>query len=718
MCRRKCQDESGGPGDALLRRVMLIVDTPEKLAEALQFIQESEILSYDIETTGLNVRKDSIIGFGISNHLDGCYFPVAEYNPKLDILTPLGLSRPLLVTALKALQGKKLLTFNGAFDIPFTTNQFSVDLLPSLYCEVMLLKHTCDEEFPFGLKEIATKLWGTEVKAEKEEMQASIKANGGTAKEYYKANSELIAAYCVQDCVLTYRIYNHYLAELKRQRLEAFYFTDEVLPLYKEVTIPMEQAGVKLDMPLLIQSLADIDQDMALIEQGIQEALVPNLGLFIAWFLNKDYPPATPSGKVPQWAKKGLTQYEAWKKDNPTGYMFNLLSKHHLKKLFFDTLHEEPLSKTPTGLPQVDEDFLDVMAKKYAWAGDLIVYNKLTKLKGTYIMRLIEEQEDGIFYPSFLQHRTVSGRYSGDMQQLPRPIDDPTVPALVRKHNNRIREFIIPRNLNILVSADYEQLEPSIFAHTSGDPALQEIFKTGKDFYSEVAIRTERLRDVSSDKSASNYLGKLDKAARQKAKAYSLGIAYGMTGYKLQYEIGVDLETADRLVADYLAAFPSLARWMDQSKDKVRYDGTIATESGRVRHMPECKALFNKFGARLGDSLQLWKDYHNNPILYAEAKAAHKTYKNYCNNAINFQVQGLAASIMNRAAINIARKLKTEQLKTIIVAQIHDELVFDMPQAESELVLPMIKHEMESAWKLSVPLRVTPQTGACFRACK
>lgn len=708
-------------GESPLRRAMIIVDTSEKLAEALEFIHGQDLLAFDIETTGLNPRKDSIIGFGVSGALDGCYFPVASFNSTLGSLVPSGLALANIQTVLHLLKTKKLLMFNAAFDAVFTNNYFKVDLLPALHADVMLLKHTCDEDFPFGLKEIATKLWGHDVTKEKEAMQASIKANGGAAKEYYKADAALIAAYCVQDSLLTFRVYNHYSSQLRAQGLEAFFYDDEVMPLYKTVTIPMETHGIQLDIWLLKSSQTDIQQDLEDLETKIQTQIAPQLGLFTTWFLNKDYPHKE-KGRIAKIMKKydfsiREAQMHAFICDG-AGHMFNLLSKHHLKKLFFDTLKETPLSTTDLGNPQVDEEFIESMVAKYPWCKDLTVYNKLTKLKGTYIDRLLEESEDGVIYPRFFQHRTVSGRYSGDMQQLPRPLAEGSSEPVVRKYTNRIRQFIIPRPGNVLVGADYETLEPSIFAHTSGDPLLQEIFKAGTDFYSEVAIRTERLRDVSSDKTASNYLGRVDKEKRQKAKAYALGIAYGMTGYKLQYEIGVPLEVAESLVADYLAAFPGLARWMEKSKDAVRHDGAIRSEAGRVRHMPRCKTLFAKYGARLGDSLQLWKDFHNNPVLYTEAKVAHKEYKNLCNNAINFQVQSLAASIVNRAAIELVKKLKSEQLKTAIICQVHDELVFEVPQDEISKVMPMIKYVMENIYKLSVPLRAEPKQGSCYADTK
>ncbi len=701
----------------------MLIDSIDKLNEALKFIHENDLLAYDTETTGLNTRKDIVVGFGFSNATTGYYMPLYRYCPTLKQLVLTDLPPQSELAILKALSTKKLLMFNASFDARITKQSLYVDLLPALYADVLLLKHTCDEEFPFGLKEIATKLWGHNVKEEKEAMQASIKANGGTAKQYYKSDVSILSRYCIQDCLLTYQIYNHYKPILASQGLEQFYFSDEVLPLYKEVTIPMEEAGVCLDMPKLNEAIVDINKVIHEVEQGIQAAIIPHLSLFTTWFLNKDYPQQTPTGKQPAWAKKYASQYEAWSAENPNTNMFNLNSKYHLKKLFFDTLKEEALSRTPpsknfpNGQPQVDEEFLELMAQKYDWCEKLIEYNKLNKIKGTYLIRFLEESEDGKFYPSFQQHRTVSGRYSGDLQQLPRPLEqrpvgEPQIAESIIYFTNLIRELIVPTRGNMLVSADYEQLEPTIFAHTSGDPALQGIFNEGQDFYSTVAIRTENLSGVSANKESANYLGTQDKAARQKAKAYALGIAYGMTGYKLKFELGCTDEEADQLVEDYLNAFPDLKEWMYASRDTAKSQGFIRAQTGRVRHMPQAKEIFETYGPCIDNDLELWKRYNNVPSVYAAAKSARKLYKNLLNNAINFQVQSLAASIVNRAAIALARD------GLIPIMQVHDELVYDLPSSNLASQCVLIKQQMENIIKLSVPLRTIPQYGTNYRKCK
>lgn len=693
---------------------MILVDTYDKLQSAMEWLSGQDVVSYDVETTGLNVRKDRVIGFGVSSGLDGFYVPLLCWSSDGLVRGPMDSNASDAI--LSELKTKKILCWNASFDLRMTKNNLGVDLLPFLHADVMLLKHTVDEEMPFGLKEVGEKIYGKEAIQAQEELKASIKANGGTAREYYKADTAILGTYCVQDCILTHRLFSHYSRELKSQGLEDFYYVDEVLPLYKQVTIPMEETGIQLDLKLIKDTLTSynlngfpwegITVDIARLEDSIQCAIVPYLDVFRNWFLNKDYPLVTWSTKKPSaWTKKHLTQLAAWRADNPVGSMFNLQSKHHLKKLFFDTLKEEPLSRTPTGQPQVNEEFLDKMALKYDWAAKLIQFNKLTKIKTAYIDRFLEEQEDGILYPSFMQHRTVSGRYGSDIQQMPRQVDAESG-ELVARYSNLVRAFITARPGHKLISADYAQLEPRVFCHVSGDDALKDIFNNpSDDFYSIMAKRTERLATVS-------------KEARQRAKSYALGIPYGLTGYKLQFEIGCSIAEGDALVDSYFRAFPKLKEWFDASQVKAIHEGVVTTQAGRVRHLQEAKDLYNKYGLAIMDDLRLWKDYHDHPTIYAEAKTSRKTFKNLVNNARNFQIQGLAASIINRAAIAVNRTLKANSLSSRLVMNIHDELVYDCPESEVDTVSKIIQDAMENTTKLTVPLIATPVVGNRYSECK
>ncbi len=361
----------------------------------------------------------------------------------------------------------------------------------------MLAKHTIDEERPFGLKDVGVKIYGDQERREQLDLYESIKANGGTKTEYYKADLDIMGNYCIKDCHLTFRLAFHYVTKMDKQ-LENFFFKDEVMPLYKEVTIPMELLGVPLDIKGLKRQQSDIASDIKKLEEQIQSSISPLLkDVFEPWYLDKEhYPkrtgpfaqalckyadlslPHTGSGAYSLTRKalesledsiyKGFLQEKSWLPDNVIrevqlsmvkGYMFNLQSNRHLKKLFFETLKETPVSKTPTGQPQVNDEFIELMAEKYDWAKLLIDYNKLTKIKGTYIDRFLNEAQDGIFYPSFFQHRTISGRYGSDLQQLPRPLEEGQASPMVIKYNNQLRKNFIAGENYVFIDSDYEEYQ-------------------------------------------------------------------------------------------------------------------------------------------------------------------------------------------------------------------------------------------------------------------
>jgi DNA polymerase I-like protein with 3'-5' exonuclease and polymerase domains len=714
---------------------------------------ETKEWAYDIESDGLDVRNGNIIGFGISNGLKGFYF-CHKYWDGNELKE--ALSKEECLRILKLLSQKKLIMWNGSFDCRFTYHYFGIDLVPSLYIEGMLAKHTMDEERPFGLKDVGVKIYGDQEKKEQLDLYESIKVNGGTRTEYYKADKDIMGKYCIQDCHLTFRLAFNYVTKMDKQ-LENFFFRDEVMPLYKEVTIPMEMLGVPLDIKGLEQQQSDIASDIERLEKRIQTLISPLLkDVFEPWYLEKTYHPKrtgpfaqalckyanlslphTGSGAY-SLTRKALESLEyntslqhvarEFLLDKSTlpndivreiqlsmvkGYMFNLQSNHHLKKLFFETLKEESLSKTPTGQPQVNDEFMDVMGMKYEWAKLLIDYNKLTKIKGTYIDRFLNEAEDGIFYPSFFQHRTISGRYGSDLQQLPRPLEESQASSMVRKYNNQLRKNFIAGENYVFIDSDYESLEPHVFAHVSGDTRLKDIFRSGRDFYSTIAIATEKLDGVSAVKSDKNYLGRVNKQLRQKAKAYSLGIPYGLEAYGLSKQLDVHQSEAKLLIENYLNAYPQLKAWMERTNEKVVTTGEVRSQAGRVRHMPKAPKIWSDNGPIILDSLKLWTKW-NGSKKYAEKKLEAKEIKKALNNGKNFQIQSLAASITNRACIAIARELKRKGIEGHVCAQIHDQIVVRVPESEAERWRKSVQFMMENTYRISIPLKAPAEIANDF----
>ena len=697
--------------------------------DALKAIEDAQIIAFDTETTGLNVRKASCLGLGIAvSESLGFYFT----NPYM------------IKGVLNKLRHKKLLAWNAYFDLEIVRNNFDVDLWHELHADVLCLKHTVDENQPFDLKGVGAKIFGESAKTEQAEVKASIKANGGAAHDYSACDPEILGKYCIKDCLLTYKLFNYYEKQLKAEALTSFFYKKEVMPLYKEVTRFMQSRGVKVDVPLLEKTQKEITEDIDKLEKAIISEIEPILGEFNNWYANKEYPikasgpfaqecvrlsgcdvNKTAGGKF-SLAKGALKEFEGndyidfllGNKGLSDGRIrhiqrnllgdsmcFNLLSKHHLKKVFFTTLKEKPLSTTEKGNPQVNDDFIQLMAEKYNWCNLLGDFNKLHKLKSSYIDRILELQEDGIFYPQFHQHRTVSGRYGSDFQQLNRPKEEGELRPTVLKYNNIVRKFFISRDNRVFIDSDYESLEPHVFSHVSGEKSIQDIFHNNHDFYSTIAINTENLKDVSADKSADNYLGKVNKKKRQDAKVYSLGIPYGMEGYALSKNLNIEQKEGERLVKKYLDGFPDLANWMRVSNDDMVNKGFVTSEAGRKRRFSMERGLYWRYGKDIICALKTWEKYHEDEKGYETAKWARKRVKNALNNAKNFKIQSLSASIVNRATIAINRELRNLGIDGYVIAQIHDQIVVEVPLENAEECRELVQNIMENIYKLDVKLK-------------
>lgn len=748
----------------------MIIRSESQIPIALDMLKQSLTWTYDVESTGVNIRKDKIIGFGAvrPDTLQGFYIITQEWK---DGELHTVLSREAVRPVIESLARKRLLMYNAGFDCGMTLFDYGINLDGALWSDVMLQIHTCNENLPnYGLKTIAAREFGVNETAQQSRMVESIKANGGSGKgEILRADSALVAEYGLQDNILTARLWNRYEQDLKRQGLYNFFYKDEVMPLLKHVTMPMERGGVPLDLPLIQSSDAEIRAEIEALETKIQSALAPLLDGFNDWYIRTKYPfkmsgefrqalarrfappnwPRTETGtysfskaSIDKAIKRGEipadTQLQAWAQEESASERvpaelvreiqlelmaldgiktpFLLSSTDHLKRLFFGSsttksvLNEQPVSRTDKGNPQVDDEFLETMAAKYEWAKDLQTLRSLWKLHGTYISQYLESQEDGVFYPRWSQHRTVSGRYSGDLQQLPKKLsDENSAPEVVKRFTNRIRDFFIAGPGFKLIGDDYESLEPKLFSHTSGDPGLIGIFNKGHDFYSTIAIGTENLKQYSPDKKAPNYLGKLDPDKRQAAKEYSLGIPYGKSAYALQFSLGCPIEDAIEKREAYLNAFPKMKEWMETSEETAIRQGYIRTELGRIRRFPGLPKLILDHGRSILDPLEMYAEHGSDPKQYAVMKPISGKARNWLNNAKNVQIQALAASVVNRSGIALSKIFAANpHWCAYLCMQVHDEWVVRCKAEYAEDAAAAMRTCLEGTVKLSLPLIAEP----------
>jgi DNA polymerase I-like protein with 3'-5' exonuclease and polymerase domains len=770
-----------------LEKKYYTVQDNETLELLYNHIDSCDIIAVDTETSGLNPRKDKIVGWSVSGDEGvGFYLPTLVWNfdkDELELQTINGKSTEVISkNLLKMLKGKKLVFHNASFDCQFIKNYFGVDLIEDIWVDTGLLVHTVYEEGafgygnPFGLKPIAImnqKELGLDVEKaaneEQLELKGSIKRNGGqTTKvlfEIYKADLDILSKYASADTDLTLRICNLYLKKLKEEGLEKFFFEDEVMPIYREVTVPMEAAGVDLDVELIEKTYKEISEDLVKNKEIVMKSLLA-ISEVKEWVLGtalNNYPVSHKGN----WAQNLVTRYSLplpksektgkysltsknieeledsnikeflltgntdliedvekarismamWKESNDGEYI-NIQSKKHLGEIVFKYMGIKPKvagANTKSGRAKFDMDMVEELAKEYPWAENLRIYNKLLKIKSTYVDRFRDRNEDGKYYFYFKQNGTVSGRYGSDAQQLPKPLEEGEDAPIIMKYVNIVRAFLVAGKGRKVIDADYESLEPHCFASVSGDKKLQEIFDNGWDFYSYVAIQTEKLKGVSADKKADNYLKKLDPVKRNKAKAYSLGVAYGMEAYALKMTLGVDQKTAEGLIKGYLDGFPGLRDWRENSRRQVKDHGFIKNYVGRIRHVPKVKKIYEKFGEKMMD-WRFRKNLENQGYKRDDIVKVYRDYRNGLNFCLNFQLQSLAAAVVNRAAVVINRTAREKGFDAFVQAQVHDQLIINVKDDQAEAFAPIVQEIMENTTKLpGVTLKAPPEIANNWR---
>lgn len=355
------------------------------------------------------------------------------------------------------------------------------------------------------------------------------------------------------------------------------------------------------------------------------------------------------------------------------GGAFNVDSPKQLAEVLFTNLGLPVVKRKKTG-PSTDVEVLeklaemegvDPVAQKVPVL--MLEYRQLSKLVGTYLGNLKDSihTDDGRVHASFHQTGAATGRLSSsdpNLQNIP----------IRTEVGRQIRKAFVAEPGHVLISADYSQIELRILAHLSGDPRLTEAFKDDRDIHAAVAAQVfgVPLEEVTPEQ-------------RGNAKMINFGIVYGVTAYGLARRVeSLDNESAKQLINGYKQRFSGIDSFLAQCIDQAQSDGYVATILGRRRAIPEISST-NGQTRQLGERL-----------------------------AINSVVQGSAADLIKLAMVNLHRKIVDETLPMKMLLQIHDELVFEAPATKAEEVTAIIRHEMEHAMELSVPLKVDVGTGA------
>lgn len=346
------------------------------------------------------------------------------------------------------------------------------------------------------------------------------------------------------------------------------------------------------------------------------------------------------------------------------GHPFNIRSTKELQVILFEELGLKPLKKTKTG-QSTDNFVLIELARDGEKVPELVLDHRLlSKLKSTYVDTLPQllNPETGRLHTNYIQTGAATGRLASkdpNLQNIP-----------VREESGRrIRAAFVPEPGYLFMSADYAQIELVILAHLSGDPMLLEAFRQGKDIHRQTAALLFGIEEEQ-----------VSPEQRRIGKTINFGVIYGMSAFRLARDMRIGRREADSFIETYFQRYAGVDRFIRQTVRDAEKKGYVETLMGRRRPVPQVNSR-NR----------------------TEKMAAERV-------AVNSPIQGSAADIVKKAMIDVTRALAARKIKARLLLQVHDELIFEVPEGEAKAAQPVIRKAMEAAVKLSAPLRVSVET--------
>ena len=344
------------------------------------------------------------------------------------------------------------------------------------------------------------------------------------------------------------------------------------------------------------------------------------------------------------------------------GEEFNIASPKQLGIVLFEKMElvKKP-KKTKTGQYATGEDILSFLAKEHEIIRNIQEYRQYKKLQSTYVDALPNEvnPKTGRIHTQYMQAVAATGRLSSNNPNLQ------NIPIRTER-GKEVRKSFIPRDENhVLLAADYSQIELRIIAALSAEENMMEAFKNGEDIHASTAAKVFNVP-----------LDEVTREQRSNAKTVNFGIVYGVSAFGLSNQTDLSRSEAKELIDTYYETYPKLKAYMSAQVDFARENGYVETVLNRRRYLKDINS--------------------RNAMVRSGAE----------RNAVNAPIQGSAADIIKLAMINIHNRFKKEGFKSKMLLQVHDELVFDAHKEELEIIKPIIKYEMENAFKMSVPLDV------------
>ena len=577
-------------------------------------LNTSKAFAIDTETSSLDTMTADLIGISLScEEGEGCYIPIQHSYEGIPEQLSLETVATILGDAISKNQ-TKLVGQNLKFDLPIL-NRHGIKITEFLG-DTMLMSYVLNSTGTrHGLDKMA--MYYLQYQPMKYEEVA-----GSASKQINFAQVEIPAAtfYAAEDADITFRLFNLLDKKLKEE--------PKLVNLLQTLEYPM------------LQSLLRVETNGAKIDTQMLAEYSTELGL-----------------KIDELSK---TAFEM------AGEEFNMDSPKQLVEILYNKLELPVLKKTPKGQPSTNEDTLQRLAEEYELPKVIIKYRGLAKLKSTYTDSLINIQHPNTkrIHTSYQQAVTSTGRLSStepNLQNIP----------IKTAEGRKIREAFIAEAGNVLISADYSQIELRIMAHLSGDKNLTHAFNNNIDVHSATA---SEIFNVSLEEVTSEH--------RRSAKAINFGLIYGMSAFGLTRQLGIPRHEAQAYLDTYFERYTGVREYMDSTKELAKKNLYVETILGRKLHV-----------AAINDSNGLRR------------QAAERA-------AINAPLQGSAADIIKKAMIDVDEWIGEDNPNIKMIMQVHDELIFEVKKDFAEEALTHVISLMERAVKLDIPLIVDANQGS------
>ncbi len=608
--------ELGGP-DTATAGVAISYDTVLTSAQLdtwLARLERAELFAIDTETTSLNALDAELVGvsFAVAPG-EAAYVPCGHDYPgapeQLSREELLAALAPLLTDPARAKVGQNLKYDHAVL------SRYGIEL-KGMRFDTMLESYVLDSVANrHDMDSLALKYLGYKTITFTE-----VAGKGRQQLGFNEVALDVATPYAAEDADITLRLHETLWPRLTSQRRLKELFEQVEMPLIP-VLSRVERNGVKIDAAMLASQSSEL---AARIEELAQEAY-------------------------------DLAQGQ-----------FNIASPKQIQEVLYDRLQLPVLRKTPKGQPSTAENVLQELAVDYPLPRLILEHRGLSKLKSTYTDKLPEliNPDTGRLHTSYHQAVAATGRLSSsdpNLQNIP-----------VRSaEGRRIREAFVPEPGNVLLSADYSQIELRIMAHLSGDEGLLAAFAKGADIHRATAAEVFGVppQDVDEDQ-------------RRHAKAINFGLIYGMSAFGLAQQLRIPRAAAQEYIDVYFARYPGVKGFMDDTRTRAREQGYVETVFGRRLYLPDIKSSN-----------------------HARRQYAERT-------AINAPMQGTAADVIKMAMLVIDDWLAPAEGATRMIMQVHDELVFELPRRGAEAAAETIAAHMTSVAELAVPLEVDIGMGA------